>query len=110
MKNIKNLIKEALEAHLEETLIMNENIEVSPALQYHIENNISLTNNVFRIYSQGYFDLVNEVRKLWENGKIKLNEEDTLMVESDLGKRVKIGEELIYLDAPYIIEDDELLG
>jgi hypothetical protein len=82
---------------------------VSESLQYHIDNGLTLTNNIFRAYSESYFDLVNEVRELWEDGLIKLNEEDTLMVESDLGKRVKIGEEIVYLDAPFEIENEEVL-
>jgi len=103
------IIKEALEKELTKTLILKENIKISEALQYHIDNNLSLTDNVFRVYSKGYFDLVNEVRNLWKDGKIHLNEEDTLMVESDLGQRVKIGEEIVYLDAPFEVEDDEVL-
>jgi len=98
-----------LEKELNKTLILKENIKISEALQYHIDNNLSLTDNVFRVYSKGYFDLVNEVRNLWKDGKIHLNEEDTLMVESDLGQRVKIGEEIVYLDAPFEVEDDEVL-
>jgi hypothetical protein len=85
-------------------LVLTESVKISDALQYHIENGLTLTDNIFRVYSEGYFDLVNEVRKLYEAGKIKLNEEDTLMVESDLGKKVKIGKEYIYLDAPFISE------
>jgi hypothetical protein len=109
MRNLKQIIKEALEKELNKTLILKENIKISEALQYHIDNNLSLTDNVFRVYSKGYFDLVNEVRNLWKDGKIHLNEEDTLMVESDLGQRVKIGEEIVYLDAPFEVEDDEVL-
>ena len=104
--NLKKLIKEALEQHLDETLILKEDVEISEALQYHIENGLSLTDNVFRVYSEGYFDLVNEVRGLFNEGMIDLNEEDRLMVESDLGKRVKIGNEIVYLDAPYIYETE----
>jgi hypothetical protein len=37
---------------------------------------------------------------------LNLNEEDQLMVESDLGKKVKIGKEYIYLDAPYVYETE----
>ena len=107
--NLKKIIREALEQHLDETLILKKDVEISEALQYHIENGLSLTDNVFRVYSEGYFDLVNEVRNLWKDGKIHLNEEDTLMVESDLGQRVKIGEEIVYLDAPFEVEDDEVL-
>ncbi len=109
MRNLKQIIKEALEKELNKTLILKENIKISEALQYHIDKNLSLTDNVFRVYSKGYFDLVNEVRNLWKDGKIHLNEEDTLMVESDLGQRVKIGEEIVYLDAPFEVEDDEVL-
>jgi hypothetical protein len=102
--DLKKIIKETLEKYVERTLIITEGVSVSDNLQYHIDNNLSLTNNVFRVYSEKYFDLVNEVRSLWKEGKIKLNEEDTLMVESDLGEKVKIGKEYVYLDAPYISE------
>lgn len=105
MDNLKNIILEALESYKEPTLILKEDIEVSESLKYHIDNKLSLTNNIFRVYSESYFDLVNEVRSLWESDLIDLNEEDTLMVESDLGEKVKIGEELVYLDAPYIEEE-----
>jgi hypothetical protein len=104
--NLRELIKEALETQLDKTLLLKENVEVSDALKYHIDNSISLTDNVFRVYSESYFDLVNEVRELYNKGKIDLNEEDRLMVESDLGKKVKIGKEYIYLDAPYIYETE----
>jgi hypothetical protein len=104
--NLKKIIREALEQHLDETLILKKNVEISEALQYHIDNGLSLTDNVFRVYSESYFDLVNEVRVLYNEGVIDLNEEDRLMVESDLGKRVKIGNEIVYLDAPYIYETE----
>ena len=104
--NLRELIREALEEQLEKTLILKENVEVSESLQYHIDNELSLTDNVYRVYSESYFDLVNEVRELYYEGKINLNEEDRLMVESDLGKKVKIGKEYIYLDAPYIYETE----
>ena len=109
MSNLRQIIKVALEQHLDKSLIVKENAEVSQALQYHIDNNLTLTNNVFRVYSQGYFDLVNEVRDLWSKGEIDLNEEDRLMVESDLGIKVKVRGEYIYLDAPFIMEEEEVL-
>lgn len=107
MGNLRDLIKEALEEHLDKSLILKENSEISESLQYHIDNGLTLTNNIFRVYSKSYFDLVNEVRNLWKEGKIELNEEDTLMVESDLGQRVKVRGEIVYLDAPYIVEEEE---
>jgi hypothetical protein len=105
--NLRQLIREALDEQLNKSLILKERAIVSEALQYHIDNELTLTNNIFRAYSEGYFDLVNEVRELWEDGVIKLNEEDQLMVESDLGKKVMVNGKLIYLDAPFLYEDED---
>ena len=105
--NLRELIKEALEEHLDKSLVIKESVEMSDSLKYHVENGLTLTNNIFRAYSEKYFDLVNEVRSLWEQGLIELNEEDTLMVESDLGKKVMVNGKLIYLDAPFIYEDED---
>jgi len=107
MNKLRELIRETLEEHLDKSLLLKEDVRISEALQYHIDNQMNLTNNVFRAYSEGYFDLVNEVRELWTKGLIELNEEDTLMVESDLGKRVKINGEIVYLDAPFLVEDED---
>ncbi len=107
MDNLKELIKEALEDLKEPTLILRENIDISEELKYHIENKMSLTNNIFRVYSEKYFDLINEVRELYLDAKIDLNEEDTMMVESDTGMFVEVDGEKIYLDAPFL-EDDFL--
>lgn len=104
--DLREIIKEALESQLDRTLILTEKVEISESLRYHIDNGLSLTDNIFRVYSESYFDLVNEVRELYNEGKIELNEEDLLMVESDLGKKVKIGKEYIYLDAPYVYETE----
>jgi hypothetical protein len=112
MTDLKKIIKEVLEQYSEATLILKKNVEISESLQYHIDNKMTLTNNVFRMYSEKYFDLVNEVRDLYNEGKIDLNEEDRLMVESDLGIKVKVGREYVYLDAPYVVEsetDEEML-
>jgi hypothetical protein len=99
-------LREFVEELQQPSLMLKEGVEVSEHLQYHIENNLSLTNNVFRVYSNGYFNLVNEVRNLWEKELIELNEEDILMVESDLGKTAEFMGETVYLDAPvYVIEE-----
>jgi hypothetical protein len=108
MHNLRELIEEALDNYKETSLILNQDIKVSDALKYHIENKFTLTNNVFRAYSKSYFDLINEVRELYTKGLIELNEEDILMVESDTGISVELDGETIYLDAPFEIEDELL--
>jgi hypothetical protein len=106
MENLRELIKEALDSHLDKSLVLKENVEISDELKYHIDNGLTLTDNIYRVYSEAYFNLVNEVRSLWKAGKIELNTEDTLMVESDLGKKVKIGKKTIFLDAPFVAETE----
>jgi hypothetical protein len=86
--------------------ILKGSTVVSELLKYHIDNGLTLTYNIFGHYSESYFDLVNEVRELWEDGLIKLNEGDQLMVESDLGRKVMVNGKLIYLDAPFLYEDE----
>ena len=109
MSKLRQIIKEALETHLDRSLVLKEDVIVSEALQYHIDNDLTLTDNVFRVYSEGYFDLVNEVRQLWKSGKIDLNEEDTLMVESNLGEKIKVRGEIVYLDAPFLLEEEDVI-
>lgn len=104
MSNLREIILEALESHKDKTLVLKEESEVSDSLRYHIENNLSLTDNIYRVYSESYFKLVNEVRSLWKQNKIYLNQEDRLMVESNLGEKIIVNGELVYLDAPFILE------
>ena len=108
MLDIKNILREYVEELESPTLVIKENTVVSEHLQYHIDNKLSLTNNVFRVYSEAYFNLVNEVRNLWEKELIELNEEDTLMVESDLGRTAEFMGEMVYLDAPVEMDDEEI--
>lgn len=103
--NLKQVIHESLLKEKNKSLILKEDVEISKNLQYHIQENLSLTENVFRVYSKKYFELVNEVRELYNEGKIQLNEEDVEVVLTDLGEKVVLedGSE-VYLDAPFIEE------
>ena len=106
MDNITKIIKENLEKFTNRTLVLKENVNISEELQYHIDENLTLTNNVFMVYSKKYFDLINEVRDLWMRDLIQLNEEDEQMVMSDTGKVALFEGEMVYLDAPVLESDD----
>ena len=110
MREIKEILIEYVEQLQSPSLFLKESVNVSPELKYHVDNNLTLPNNIYRVYSEGYFRLVNEVRDLYENGDIILNEEDRLMVQSDLGRIVVIDGREIYLDAPFeVIEEEDVL-
>jgi len=89
-----------------------KNVNISPELQYHLDEGLSLSENVFRIYSKNYFNLINEVRELYNKDLMKLGEEDIWIVESNLGEKVILenGDE-IWLDAPmYEFEVEEVIS
>ena len=108
--NIDKIINEVLTEIQRPPMKLTENVKISKELEYHIENKISLSENIFRIYSTKFFDLINEVRSLYFNNKIRLNEDDIWMVESNLGEKIILesGEE-IYLDAPMYEEDEDVI-
>ena len=106
IKKNRKLIKEELMKKTTPPMSLTENIVISDELQYHIDNEITLSENVFRVYSDNFFKLINEVRDLYNKNLIRLNDEDTWIVESDLGKRVKLSNgDIVWLDAP-IYETD----
>lgn len=82
-----------------------ENTQVTKSLDYHLKNKLFLQENIFRPGSDKYFNLIEEVRTLYENDKIRLNIKEIEIIESDYGKRVTLtnGEEIV-LEYPMINE------
>jgi hypothetical protein len=104
---IDYIIKKVLFEEFEAKMSLVKNVPISDGLRFHIDNNITLSENVFRIYSDSYFDLINEVRSLYNRNLINLNSEDTWIVESDLGKSVILENgKKIWLDAPIEVSDN----
>ena len=93
--NIEKILRKTLLEYSNPEIIVSEN------LKYHLDNNLSLMENVFRPHSQKFFDLINEVRELYYDGQMELSKEEIELVESDLGKKItlKSGKE-VYLDIP----------
>lgn len=104
---LENIIKKVLLEEFKPKMVLNESIEISEELKYHLDNSLTLTENVFRIYSDSYFDLINETRDLYYSGCLNLEDEDDVwIVESDLGKSVTLDNgKVVYLDAPFEIEE-----
>jgi hypothetical protein len=103
---IEKIIKRVLNEEFNKSMRLLEDVEISDELKYHLDNNLTLNENVFRIYSDSYFNLINEVRELYQYGYIHLNSDDRWLVESDLGKSVILENgEVVWLDAPIEIEE-----
>jgi hypothetical protein len=83
---------------------LNEGIEVSENLQYHLDNKISLGESIFRISSNAHVKLFKEVRQLWEADKITLSESDEYFMSTDAGRQGMYEGKLVPLDLPYVME------
>lgn len=74
--------------------------EVSEALRYHLDRGIGLHENIFRIYSKAWFDLVEEARRLYDANLLALDDQDAELVESDMGSTAEYRGRTVRLDAP----------
>ena len=103
---VKNYKKESIDPKMIQN-VLQEFIQVkntiSEDLQYHIDNNIPLSENMFRTGSPKYFDVINEARKLREKGLYE-NELDNEILDSDLGKFFIYEGERLPLDFPMVNE------
>lgn len=78
---------------------------ISEGLKYHINNDISITESVYRPGSPGHIKLLSEARSLFESGSLKLSSVDSGLFEAtDLGLTGIYNGHEVALDLP--IEDD----
>ena len=87
-----------------------------PSLGYHIDNNLTLHENVYRYSSDSFIQLFAEARDAHRDGKIQLNEEDLKLIETtDIGLYGLFEGTKVPLDLPMIneankISDDKLMN
>jgi hypothetical protein len=81
--------------------------EISENLNYHIENNIPLVDNIFRPESESYFELLKESRECFEKGLFEnLNEIDEyLFKHTDIGIFEDYEGSKVPLDLPLFTEE-----
>ena len=90
-------------------MVLKKSVKISEGLKYHLDKKINLTENIFRIYSDSFINLINEVRSLYNRGLIELNEQDKRIVESDFCKKVLLESgQVVYLEVP--IETQEFIS
>jgi len=79
-------------------------IQISEGLKYHLDNKLALGESVFRYGSDKFFDLLKEVKDLYNKDLISLNENDTFIV-NDFDNAVRINGDVYQLG--YIMESEE---
>ena len=80
-----------------------------PSLQYHLDNGLTLSENVYRYSSERFIQLFAEARDAWRDGLIELNEEDAQLLEStDIGEYGIFEGEKVPLDLPMVDEQMDI--
>jgi len=76
-----------------------------PTLQYHLDNKLTLSECIYRYSSDSFIQLFAEARQALRDGKIVLNEQDMLLLETtDIGEYGMYEGEKVALDLPMVDE------
>ncbi len=109
MRIVENALKRILNDLYNHPMKLTKRVNVSEGLRYHLEREIPLSENRFRLYSKSFVNLINEVRSLYNRGLIELNEQDKRIVESDLCEKVLLENgQVVYLEVP--MENQEFIS
>jgi hypothetical protein len=76
-------------------------LSLEEAVQYHLDNNISITENVFRPGSEMFFKLIGEAKRLYAEGKYTpVDEYEQDLLKSDIGEIAEYEGRQVVLDYP----------
>jgi hypothetical protein len=77
-----------------------------PTLQYHLDNKLTLSECVYRYSSDSFIQLFAEARQALRDGKITLDEQDVLLLETtDIGEYGMYEGQKVPLDLPMVDEE-----
>ena len=89
--------------------------KLSEAIDYHLNNKIPFTENVFRPGSEMFFEMIKEAKRRYKEGKYEPKDEyEKDLLESDVGEFVAYEGTMIPLDFPFeeesLQEEDKTEG
>ena len=111
VKGYKSKKNESLD--YDRMLITESKSIISEGLKYHIDNQIPLTETVYRYGSESLFNLINEVREIYQKGGVDLSNNDLEIIKTDIGKQGIYEGKLVWLDIPneeYNLNEAEYKG
>ena len=94
-------------------VMLNESLApkeiLSEGLKYHMDNNMPLTEHVYRAGSQKYFELWAEARALYTRGILEVTDNDfEVLTETDLGHFGIVEGQKVPLDFPIELTEEEI--
>jgi hypothetical protein len=91
----------------ESTILVSDGIVVSAGLQYHLDNQIPITQPIYRENTQKYYDLIIEAKQLFDHGKLFVDLDSVDFLSSDVGKFAEFDGMPVPLDAPMELVEEE---
>jgi hypothetical protein len=89
-------------------------VSLEEAVQYHLENKISFTENIFRPESDMFFEMISEAKRLYTEGKYEPKDEwEKDMLQSNIGEKAMFEGQEVILDYPFeeeLNEEDKTEG
>ena len=89
--------------------LLIEQVLFSEGLRYHVENSIPLYDCIYRPGSKGFFSLISESRTMYNNGYLRVDEDELDVLNSDLGEFAIYEGREVALDFPISEEADREL-
>jgi hypothetical protein len=71
-----------------------------------VENKIPLTENIYRPFSDEYFNLINETRDLFKKGLVELCADDMWILSTNVGETAIYEGDQVWLDIPFLVEEE----
>jgi len=94
---------------LNEQLVARQGL--SEGMLWHIDNKKPLTENLYRAGSNKYFELWKEARTLYSRDLLEVKGDDLdILMETDLGHIAEYNGQLVPLDFPIELTEEELLA
>ena len=107
---LNNLEVTSLNIKEPKQIMVNESEQLlSEGLQYHTKNNIPIVENIYRVYSNEFFNIYNESRQLYNEGVLEVTGVDLDLIKTDLGQIGIFEGEEVYLDIPFLDNVEEYL-
>lgn len=91
------------------TSLLESTSLLSEGLNYHISNQKPLIENIYRVYSEKFFNLFKESRELHNIGVLELDGDDLELIRTDIGLTGIYEGEEVFLDIPFVLNEEEYL-
>ena len=82
-------------------VLKEEKSLISEDLKYHLDNDISVSDTIFRYGSNKHLNLIKEVRNLYLNNEIIISKSDEKIINSDAGEKGLFNNRMVPLDLPF---------